>query len=321
MAARARADRSPDLLDRHGYHGPHEGHLHSTSWREDPAPILARLADCRAVAEDDPRAPRNRAAAQTRIRHAAAEELKKAVSPFQRRSITLLTNLSARFLALREQGKAGYLLTFDVARAAARRIGADLVDRGLLDDAADVFHLTFDEVVSGDATDRRDLVRHRRAQYEDRLRYRLPQAWAGMPELIEIVGDAASDAPVGTTITGVAASGGGVEGRARVVRDPAATELDDGDILVCETTDPSWVSLFLVAGAPPRRRSPRIGSTGRSCACANARISAHTASSTGSPPARKSRHTTVDTANAHFAGYSERFTGHGRPSGRVRTAT
>ena len=34
-----------------------------------------------------------------------------------------------------------------------------------------------------------------------------------------------------------------------MVRDPAATELDDGDILVCETTDPSWVSLFLVAGA------------------------------------------------------------------------
>jgi pyruvate,water dikinase len=33
-----------------------------------------------------------------------------------------------------------------------------------------------------------------------------------------------------------------------VVRDPANTELDDGDILVCETTDPGWVSLFLVAG-------------------------------------------------------------------------
>ena len=27
-----------------------------------------------------------------------------------------------------------------------------------------------------------------------------------------------------------------------------AISLDDGDILVCETTDPSWVSLFLVAG-------------------------------------------------------------------------
>ncbi|OLF16803.1 PEP-utilizing enzyme [Actinophytocola xanthii] len=236
------------FLDRHGYHGPHEGQLHSTSWREDPAPILARLEDYRAVSEDDPKAPRNRSAEQTRVRHAAAEELKKAVSPLQRRSIKLLTNLAARFLALREQGKAGYLLTFDVARAAARRVGADLAQRGLLDDAADVFHLTYDELMSGDAPDR-ELVRQRRAQYEDRLRYRLPQAWAGLPELIEIGGEAAADAPAGTTITGVAASGGVVEGRARVVRDPAATELDDGDILVCETTDPSWVSLFLVAGA------------------------------------------------------------------------
>lgn len=237
------------FLDRHGYHGPHEGQLHSTSWREDPAPILARLDDYRAVSEDDPKAPRNRSAEQTRIRHEAAEELKKAVSPIQRRSIKLLTNLAARFLALREQGKAGYLLTFDVARAAARRAGADLVEKGLLDDAGDVFHLTFDELVSGDGADRRELVAQRRAQYEDRLRYRLPQAWAGLPELIEIGGDATTDAAEGTTITGVAASGGVVEGRARVVRDPAATELDDGDILVCETTDPSWVSLFLVAGA------------------------------------------------------------------------
>ena len=50
-------------------------------------------------------------------------------------------------------------------------------------------------------------------------------------------------------MTGVAASPGVVTGRARVVVDPATTELDEGDILVCETTDPSWVTLFLVAGA------------------------------------------------------------------------
>jgi pyruvate,water dikinase len=29
---------------------------------------------------------------------------------------------------------------------------------------------------------------------------------------------------------------------------PGETELDEGDILFCETTDPGWVSLFLVAG-------------------------------------------------------------------------
>ena len=46
----------------------------------------------------------------------------------------------------------------------------------------------------------------------------------------------------------MAASGGVVEGRARVVTDPGTVELDDGDILVCEATDPSWVGLFMVAG-------------------------------------------------------------------------
>ena len=235
------------FLARHGYHGPHEGQLHSVSWREDPAPILARLADYRAIPADDPRAPRNRSAEQARVRTAAAAELAAAVSPLRRLPINTLTNLAARFLALREQGKAGYLVTFDVARAAARRVGADLAGRGLLDEPGDVFHLTYDEIMSGEDTDRRELVTQRRAQYEQRCRFRLPQAWEGLPELIPATEDAAQDAPEGTVISGVAASAGVVEGRARVVRDPATTELSDGDILVCETTDPSWVSLFMVA--------------------------------------------------------------------------
>jgi pyruvate,water dikinase len=235
------------FLDLHGYHGPHEGQLHSVSWRENPAPILARLEDYRAIPAEDPRAPRNRSTEQARVRREAATELAGTVSPVRRLSINRLTNLAARFLALREQGKAGYLLTFDVARAAARRLGADLADRGLLDDAADVFHLTYDEILAGDDTDHRDLVGQRRAQYEQRCRFRLPQAWSGLPELIPATEDATQDAPAGTVISGVAASGGVVEGRARVVRDPGTTDLDEGDILVCETTDPSWVSLFMVA--------------------------------------------------------------------------
>ncbi|HWC84590.1 MAG TPA: PEP-utilizing enzyme [Pseudonocardiaceae bacterium] len=235
------------FLARHGYHGPNEGQLHSVSWREDPSPILARLQDYRAISAEDPRSPRNRSAEQARVRRAAATELAAAVSPLRRLPINKLSTLAARFLALREQGKAGYLVTFDVARAAARRIGADLVQRGRLDDAADVFHLTYDEIAARDDTDHRDLVAQRRAQYEDRCRFRLPQAWEGLPELIPATEDATQDAPAGTVISGVAASDGVVEGRARVVRDPATTELAEGDILVCETTDPSWVSLFMVA--------------------------------------------------------------------------
>jgi pyruvate,water dikinase len=48
----------------------------------------------------------------------------------------------------------------------------------------------------------------------------------------------------------MAVSPGVVEGRARVVLDPdSGIDIEPGEILVCETTDPSWASYFLVAGA------------------------------------------------------------------------
>ena len=34
----------------------------------------------------------------------------------------------------------------------------------------------------------------------------------------------------------------------RIVLDPAAEELEPGEILVCRSTDPGWVSLFQLAG-------------------------------------------------------------------------
>jgi phosphohistidine swiveling domain-containing protein len=237
-----------EFLDRHGYHGPNEGQLSGVSWREDPAPVLARLADYRAIPADSPRAPRRRGAEQERVRHAAAAELAARTSPLRRRPVGVLTGLTARFLALREQGKAGYLLTFDVARAAARRLGEHLVARDVIAEPNDVFHLHYDDLRACRTGDQREIVAERRARYQERQQLRLPKSWAGVPEVVKVAGDATQDAAAGLVITGVAASGGVVQGRARVVRDPGNTELDDGDILVCETTDPGWVSLFLVAG-------------------------------------------------------------------------
>ena len=40
-----------------------------------------------------------------------------------------------------------------------------------------------------------------------------------------------------------------VEGIARVITDPHSEDLEVDEILVCETTDPSWASFFVVASA------------------------------------------------------------------------
>lgn len=51
-------------------------------------------------------------------------------------------------------------------------------------------------------------------------------------------------------VTGIGASAGRVEGRARVVLDAGEdVELDEGDILVCRITDPSWAPVFGLADA------------------------------------------------------------------------
>jgi pyruvate,water dikinase len=237
-----------EFTNKHGYHGPNEGQLSGVTWRENPAPVLARLNDYRTIDADNPRAPRRRSAAQAETRRRAVTELVAATPRHKRAAVAGTVKLAARFLALREQGKAGYLITFDVARAAARQLGGHLVARGVIDNAEDVFHLGYDSLVAGVTGDQRAVVAARIDQYRDRQLLRLPKSWSGRPEISK-AGEGAGDVlAAGVVITGVAASGGVVEGRARVVRDPGETELDDGDILVCETTDPSWVSLFMVAG-------------------------------------------------------------------------
>lgn len=236
-----------EFTDRHGYHGTNEGQLSGVSWREDPTPVINRLRDYRAIPADSPRAPQNRSLEQREIRARAMTQLIAASPRLKRRSVTMTINLAARFLALREQGKAGYLLTFDVARAAMRRLGSQLVVAGHIEEVDDVFHLSYDDLRAGIRSDQREIVLQRRALFDERQDMRLPNSWSGLPVLTK-AGESTSGKDEGSAIiTGVAASGGIVEGRARVVRDPSSTELDDGDILVCETTDPSWVSLFLVA--------------------------------------------------------------------------
>ncbi|MGH9039084.1 MAG: PEP-utilizing enzyme, partial [Acidimicrobiia bacterium] len=68
--------------------------------------------------------------------------------------------------------------------------------------------------------------------------------WEGMPDPIPLETGAIADDV--SEVTGVAVSPGIVEGRVRVVLDPNRP-LEPGEILVCETTDPSWTSMFLVA--------------------------------------------------------------------------
>jgi len=138
-------------------------------------------------------------------------------------------------------------------------VGQKLVEAGRLDTPDDVLFLRYNElrmlIGSPDAVDARGLVAERRAEREAAKQVH-PRDWVGtvtpsqlaFPYLVnwgypERFHRQASDDE--TRIEGIAGSPGMIEGTARVVM--TTDEFDqvrDGDILVCQMTNPAWVVLF-----------------------------------------------------------------------------
>ncbi|WP_245818874.1 PEP-utilizing enzyme [Haloechinothrix alba] len=232
-----------DFLERHGYHAPVEAEISSRSWREDPTPVrrLAETYDGLA----DSSSPTARASRQVQEREEAERRVFAGLGALGRLRASLVLKIAKRYIPLREVGKAAFVQTIDGARAAARVIGADLEARGMVSSADDVYYLTVDEVIRELPNDVEAVVQQRRAIYDEYRQLTLPDQWVGSPTPVS---NRAAEEP-DSEVSGMPVSPGVVEGKARVIHDADATELEDGEVLVCATTDPSWASLFLVASA------------------------------------------------------------------------
>lgn len=237
-----------EFLHSHGYHGPGEGEVSTTVWRENPEP-LRRLIEQYAT-KPDSEAPGATAVEHARHRDAAERTLLATGGRIGRARARLVLRLARRFIPLRGTGKVSYLQSLDVLRATARRIGDLLVADGLLDDRDDAFYLTAEELaypaLAGQGARLRELVTERRTLRERYESLRVPSAWTGRPTPEHAAAPATGDTDL---LSGVGACAGTAEGRVVVVLDPADAEIDEGDILVAHTTDPAWVSLMFLSGA------------------------------------------------------------------------
>lgn len=239
-----------EFLADYGYHGPNEGNVFTRSWREDPS-SLRSIASSMATREDIPR-PRDREAQAIARGDSARADLLRRSDPLMRSLLKQVFTRARNIVRNNEMGKAGYLMALDGCRAAARQIGRDQIAAGRLDDADDVFFLTIEEIadlIDGRLPTARELIAYRKNTRADYKRMILPVSFTGMPQVSYQDEPAESSAPE-QLISGAASGGGTVRGRARVVLDPNEDiDLDDGDILVCRFTDPSWAPLFTLAAA------------------------------------------------------------------------
>lgn len=233
----------PEFLAKHGYHGPSEADVAWLSWREDAKPVEKLAEHYRSM--PDASAPGLALTAQKARRDAAERELFAALPAVKRPIARRLLTMARTFLPLRETGKAAFVQSIDGGRAACRALGRSLAAGGVLADADDVRYLTVTELLGTLPADVAGTVAERRARFTEYRGYRLPDRWTGEPTAVEPEAASDDDGP----ITGIPVSAGVVEGIARVITDPHSEDLEVDEILVCETTDPSWASFFVVAAA------------------------------------------------------------------------
>ncbi|MFF3641523.1 rifamycin-inactivating phosphotransferase [Streptomyces sp. NPDC002564] len=153
------------------------------------------------------------------------------------------------FVGYREYPKYAIICRTFLYKKALLAEAERLVRAGVLTEAEDVFHLTFQEFHDVARSHRADqeLLRRRKEDFRTFQALTPPRVLTSDGETLNGA-YRREDAPAGALI-GLPVSAGTVEGRARVILDMADADLAAGDILVTTFTDPSWSPLFVgIAG-------------------------------------------------------------------------
>jgi phosphohistidine swiveling domain-containing protein len=243
------------FLEEHGHLGQSVDDLALASWGEEPANLLAEIAKRLEHTPEPAEGRRARLAAEAdeladgvRTRLAAEpEELARfEVLLRQAREIGFMTETHNYWIDRRAQAE---------IRRLATRIGRRMVGEGLLAAPEDILYLHRDEIGPAlrDRTDQRALVAERRAEHERQRTLTPPHIVGKAPPppvgRDRFEADAVEASDDASLLRGTGASAGTATGPARVVL--TSNEFDrirPGDIIVCPSSNPSWVPVFTIAG-------------------------------------------------------------------------
>ena len=261
QAARGFQDVWRRFRDEHGHRAELEAELSEPRWAEDPSPVIHVLRSF--VASPDREPPRER---ESRLAHSARALATQAAAALRARSrferlvpletalFWLLYREARRYAPYRENLKAGALRALFLLKQIFIEEGRRLVQRGVLEQASDVFYLEVHELDAArkSATDgalTRTLVQARRAERE-RWRTTVPP-----PFILEVPGEqlrplaAEPQSPSPGSLAGVAVSQGRVTGTARVLASlDEAVRLHKGEVIVARIVNAGWTPLFVLAG-------------------------------------------------------------------------
>ena len=243
-----------DFLARHGHLGQSVDDLALASWAEEPPNFLTELAK-----------RIERPAEPAEVRRARLAEQAEALAAGVRTRLAGVPDDLAKFEAVLQAAREIGLITEThnywidrksqaVSRTLAMRVGRRLVSEGLVSEPDDILFLHHDEIADTlrRRIDRHDLVAERRAALE-RQRTLTPPRFVGKAPEAPIAVDRFNGPQIESTeanvMRGTGSSRGVYRGPARVVLTSAEFDrIKPGDVIVCQSTNPSWVPVFTIAG-------------------------------------------------------------------------
>ncbi|WP_276482705.1 rifamycin-inactivating phosphotransferase [Paraflavitalea pollutisoli] len=236
------------FLEQYGMRCPGEIDITRTRWKEHPLALVPLLlgnvhqqtpgASGRRFAEGLTAALQHKAALLERLR-ALPDGVQKAIDT--ERMIDQLRH----FAGYREYPKYFIVNRYDCYKQALLREARTLAEAGILQTPEDIYWLYFEELRAVMTTRQvdRSLIVERKTAFQHFEQLTPPRVMTGAGEIIQGSYQHAT-LPAGA-LPGLAVSAGVVEGRARVITDLSAADLQEGDILVTTFTDPSWTPLFV----------------------------------------------------------------------------
>jgi rifampicin phosphotransferase len=242
------------FLEQHGHLGQNHDDLRMASWAEAPRLLFGRIAP--RLGSPAPPA-REREAALARRADELAAGVRAALADKPEELARFETTLAhARDIGWLTEGHNYWIDRLSQARlrTLALRVGRRLVREGAFEAPDDVFFLHREEVAAAlrDGASRTELVAARRAEHA-RNEARSAPYWVGRIPDEAPTGDL-FDGPritnAGTdALKGTGASAGVVRGPARVtLSQDDFSRIQPGDIIVCPSSNPSWVPIFTIAG-------------------------------------------------------------------------
>ncbi|HXD29520.1 MAG TPA: phosphoenolpyruvate synthase [Pyrinomonadaceae bacterium] len=156
-----------------------------------------------------------------------------------------MIDLVRNFAGYREYPKYGIVSRYFVYKQALLKEAERLVQANVIQEKEDIYYLTFEELREVVRTNKLDyqIIRKRKDEYQSYEKLTPPRVITSDGEIIS--GKYKRRNLPAEALVGLAVSSGVIEGRARVILNMEAADIEDGDILVTSFTDPSWTPLFV----------------------------------------------------------------------------